>query len=83
MKYSIINKECKIYIFFSKPDIALRLIQSLESVDGVKWTGEQVADENVLIISRQPYVTLLEIRTCVECCFKSNGYAFEYVEAYS
>lgn len=82
MKYSIIGSGSSIFIFFSQPFDMEDLIKLIEKIAGVTAHVDS-AFQNKLVINRDPYVTLRDIRQRVEYWLKSNCEEFEYVEAYS
>lgn len=82
MKYSIINNGDAIFVSFSKPINETSLIGSIRGIEGV-FVKINTRKHNEIIIQREPYVTILDIRTSIEYWLTANCEEFEYVEAYS
>lgn len=82
MKYSIIERQSTVFASFSKAINCVNLIQFLEKIEGVTAHASKI-EENELIITRKPYVTINDIRMAIEYHLTSFLEEFEYVEAYS
>lgn len=82
MKYSIIDNGDTIFVSFNKPINETSLIGSIRGIEGV-FVKISTRKHNEIFIQREPYVTMLDIRTRIEYWLKSNCEEFEYVEAYS
>lgn len=82
MKYSIVGSGSMIHVYFSELPNISRLVKSIESIKGVSVTTKTPV-KNMLMVAREPYVTMRDIRIGIEYWLKSSGYEAEYVEAYT